>query len=83
MALDKTSLRFGAVTTGAAFVSQTAAQVVRLTQSGAGTVTWTATPNQPWLQVSPASGSGSADLSISVVSVPGLPVGSPSPGRSR
>ena len=57
-------------------MSQTAAQVVRLTQSGAGTVTWTATSNQPWLQVSPASGSGSANLSVSVVSVGGLPVGS-------
>ena len=76
LTLDKTSLRFGAVTTGAAFVSQTAAQIVRLTQSGAGTVTWTATASEPWLQVTPASGSGSADLSISVVSVPGLPVGS-------
>jgi uncharacterized delta-60 repeat protein len=77
MTLDKTSLRFAAVTTGAAFVSQTATQVVRLTQSGAGTVTWTAVPSQSWLQVSPASGSGSADISISVVAVAGLPVGSP------
>jgi hypothetical protein len=76
LTLDKTSLRFAAVTTGTAFLSQTAAQVVRLTQSGTGTVTWTATSNQPWLQVSPASGSGSANLSISVVSVVGLPVGS-------
>ncbi len=73
MTLDKTSLRFGAVTTGAAFVSQTAPQIVRLTQTGTGTVTWTATPNQPWLQISPASGSGSATLSISVVLVGGLP----------
>ena len=75
LTLDKTSLRFGAVTNGAAFASQTAAQIVRLTQTGAGTVTWTATPNQPWLQISPASGSGSADLSISVVSAGGLPAG--------
>ena len=67
VALDKTSLRFGAVTNGAAFLWQTAAQVVRLTQTGSGTVTWTATSNQPWLQVSPASGSGSANLSISRV----------------
>ena len=75
MALDKTALRFAAVTNGATFVSQTAAQVVRLTQTGTGTVTWTATSNQPWLQVSPASGSGSANLSISVVSAGGLPAG--------
>ena len=75
MALDKTTLGFGAVTTGAAFVSQTAAQIVRLTQTGTGTVTWTAMSNQPWLLVSPASGTGSANLSISVMSVGGLPVG--------
>ena len=73
MALDKTSLRFGAVTSGAAFLSQTAAQVVRLTKTGSGTVTWTAASSQPWLQVSPASGSGAADLSVSVVSAGGLP----------
>ena len=40
--LDKTSLRFGAVTNGVAFLSQTAPQIVRLTQTGTGTVTWTA-----------------------------------------
>jgi hypothetical protein len=73
MALDKTSLSFGAVTSDAAFLSQTAPQVVRLTQSGSGAVTWTAASNQPWLQVSPASGSGSANLSVSVVPAGGLP----------
>ena len=76
MALDKTALRFGAVTSGAAFVSQTAPQIVRLTQSGAGRVTWLATTNQPWLQVSPTSGTGSADLTISVIPAGALPAGS-------
>ncbi len=76
LTLDKTSLRFGAVTNGTAFLWQTAAQAVRLTQTGTGTVTWTATSNQPWLQVSPASGTGPANLSVSVVSVGGLPVSS-------
>ncbi len=75
MTLDKIALRFGAVTTGAAFASQTAAQIVRLTQTGTGTVTWTAASNQPWLLVSPASGTGSANLSVSVMSVAGLPTG--------
>ena len=75
MTLDKTSLRFAAVTTGAAFLAQTAAQVVRLTQIGSGTVAWTATSTQPWLQVSPASGTGSANLSLSVVSAGGLAAG--------
>ncbi len=73
MTLDRTGVQFGAVTKGVAFASQTAAQVVRLTQTGAGAVTWTATSSQPWLQVSPASGSGSANLSISVGSTVGLP----------
>ena len=65
MALDKTSLNFGAVSSGAAFTWQTPAQTVRLRQSGAGTISWTATSNAPWLVVSPASGSGPAVLSIS------------------
>jgi hypothetical protein len=74
MTLDKTTLRFGAVSNGTTLLLQTAAQVVRLTQGGAaGTVTWTAASNQPWLQVTPAWGTGSANLSISVVSAGGLP----------
>ena len=55
----KTKLIFGAVTSGTALLFKTSNQTVRLTQ-GSGTVTWTVTSNQPWLQVSPASGSGSA-----------------------
>ncbi len=77
MSLDKTSLRFGAVTNGPSFVYQTPAQIVRLTQVGAGAVTWTATPSQPWLQMTPATGTGSANLSFSVVPVPGLPTPGP------
>ena len=73
MALDKTALAFGAVTSGPTFVSQTAAQSVRLMQSGNSTVTWTVASNQPWLQVSPVSGTGSGTLSIGVVPTAGLP----------
>jgi hypothetical protein len=86
MTLDKSSLVFTGVTTGAAFSSQTSAQTVRLTQTttapaiAAGSlqlpavpaVTWTAASSQPWLVVSPASGSGSALLSVSVQFVAGL-----------
>jgi hypothetical protein len=39
---------------------------VRLTQAGAGTVTWSATSNQPWLTVTPTSGTGPATLSVAV-----------------
>ncbi len=66
MSLDRTSLSFGATSNGAAFVSKTGAQTVRLTQGSAGNVAWTATSSQPWLSVSPASGTGSATLTISV-----------------
>jgi hypothetical protein len=72
MGLDKAALVFGASSNGTALVSKTGAQGVRLTQTGAGTVTWTAATNKPWLTVSPASGSGSADLTISVAFAPGL-----------
>ena len=78
LTLDRTSLTFGAVTPGkfGGFASQSGPQVVRLTQSGAGSVTWTAVPDQPWLHVSPASGVGSADLAVDVGATGGLPVGS-------
>jgi hypothetical protein len=66
MTLDKSSLIFSAVTNGAAFTGQTPSQIVRMVQSGAGTVTWTASSNQPWLVVSPTSGTGTATLTLSV-----------------
>jgi hypothetical protein len=72
MALDRTSLVFGAVATGAALSAQTPPQTVRLTQTGAGTVTWTASSTTPWLVVSPTSGSGSTALSIRVQAASGL-----------
>src|SRR5262249_55895157 len=46
MSLDRTSLRFGATDSGAAFPQQTSGQTVFLLQSGNGHVAWTATPNQ-------------------------------------
>jgi hypothetical protein len=70
MALDRTQLFFGAVTTGASFERQTSGQVVRLTQSGAGTVTWTAAASHPWLTVSPSSGTGTAALTVTVSPTP-------------
>lgn len=70
--LDKSSLLFRAVGSGGSFSAQTSAQTVRLTQTGAGTAAWTAASNVPWLVVSPASGSGSAALTISTQFAPGL-----------
>ena len=78
MTLDRTSLNFGAThtsgTSSTAFSAQTGAQVIRLTQSGlTGTVAWTVGSSQPWLVVSPLSGTGSASLTISVQPDPSLP----------
>lgn len=71
--LDKPRLQFGVTTSGTAFATNTPAQVVRLLQSGTGTVTWTAAASQPWLTVSPASGSGSATFTVSVKPGAGVP----------
>jgi 5-hydroxyisourate hydrolase-like protein (transthyretin family) len=62
------ALRFGATKDGAsgAVTSVTPAQSVALTFATGGVPSWTATSDQPWLQVGTASGSGPASLSISV-----------------
>jgi hypothetical protein len=73
LSVDRAGLSFGAVRVGSSFASQTPAQVLRLTESGAVTVPWTATSSASWLHVSPASGSTTADLSVSVSYVAGLP----------
>ncbi|MEO7272852.1 MAG: BACON domain-containing protein, partial [Vicinamibacterales bacterium] len=66
MSLDKASLNFGALTSGGSFVKQTGGQALRLSQSGAGTASWTIASSSSWLQVSPASGAGSATVTVSV-----------------
>jgi uncharacterized delta-60 repeat protein len=70
MTLDKTSLAFGATVAKVfpSFGFTTGPQQVRLTQTGSGSVTWTATSNQPYVVVSPTSGTGSATLTVSIVS---------------
>jgi hypothetical protein len=66
-------LRFGATNSGATLVAQTSSQSLRISETGAGTVTWTASSNQPWLTVSPAAGTGPADLSVAVIFHGALP----------
>ena len=60
---DRTLLTFGAV---AGTSIRTSAQPIRLTQTGPGAVTWSATSSASWLQVSPASGSGSSIISVTL-----------------
>jgi len=52
-----------------------APQSVDITTSGAGAVRWSAIPNQPWLTVSPPSGSGGQAISL------GVNAGSLAPGN--
>jgi glucose/arabinose dehydrogenase len=51
-----------------------AAQSLSVTNTGGGSLSWTATDNQPWLSVSPASGSAPGTLSVST-STAGLTAG--------
>lgn len=74
VSVSPSSLNFGAVTTAtAAFHCNTSRQPLRVSKTGVAPVTWTATPNQPWIQVSPASGSGSATIQVSICFAAGLP----------
>jgi len=80
MSLDRSSLAFAAARTGTGFTSQTLGQTVRLTQQGAGSVSWTATPTTPWIAVSPSSGTGSATLTVTVAFSSSLPTSGTSTG---
>jgi hypothetical protein len=75
--VDRTSLRYGATKSGSTVTAQTSGQVIRLVQSSGPAVSWTATSNQPWLTVSPTSGSGARELTITVA-----PGGVPAPGTA-
>jgi hypothetical protein len=62
LSLDRSQVRFGATTGGA---SITGPQEVQITVTG-GAGTWTATANQPWITVSPTSGTGSGKFTVSL-----------------
>lgn len=59
---DRTALTFGIRGTSVL----TTAQTVRLTQTGAGPVTWTATSSAAWVQISPATGAGSGAFVVTL-----------------
>jgi hypothetical protein len=62
LVLNRTRLNFGAT----AQTIKTPAQTVRLTTLN-GSPCWTATSDQPFIQITPASGCGGATLSVSLV----------------
>jgi uncharacterized protein (TIGR03437 family) len=62
IAASPAGLQFSYVAGGAA----PAAQSIQITNSGSGTLAWTATASDSWLGVSPASGTAPSTLSITV-----------------
>ena len=60
LALSGSAMTFS----GTAGSSNPAAQTVNVSNSGTGTLAWTASGNQTWLTVSPSSGSGSGAVSV-------------------
>src|SRR5439155_18630270 len=63
--VDRPQLRFAGVRQGLGVSAMTAAQDLLLTQAGAPS-TWTATANQPWVQLFPSSGSGTKSMRVSI-----------------
>jgi uncharacterized protein (TIGR03437 family) len=57
-----TTLQFAAAVGGAA----PAAQSIQITNSGSGTLAWTATASDPWISLSAASGTAPSTLSVTV-----------------
>lgn len=49
-------------------------QTLTITNTGGGTLSWSATTNVPWLSVSPTSGTAPSSVTVSV-SIAGLPAG--------
>jgi hypothetical protein len=63
LTVDRSSLTFGVVSGNGV---RTGAQQLRLTQTGSGPVTWSASTSASWLQISPTSGSGSGIISVAL-----------------
>ena len=60
--LSRKALNFGAIAGGVA----TSGQTVIIGKSGGGTLNWSAASNQTWLGVTPASGTGTGIIQVSV-----------------
>jgi hypothetical protein len=60
LSVTPSSLSFTATAGG----SNPAAQPASVSNSGGGTLTWTASANQPWITFSPASGTGAQTISV-------------------
>ena len=72
LSVDPASLRFAALHNGTSVTLQPSPQIVRLTLSRPA-VGWTASASQPWIQISPSSGTGSATLTVALNVLGGHP----------
>src|SRR5438445_2890299 len=59
-------LNFGVVRSGSAVSQKTPGQTLVITQLSGGTLNWTVTASQPWLQVSTSTGAGSGAFTVNV-----------------
>jgi len=69
IALSKSQINFGAVQNG----TSTPADSVVVSNSGIGTLAWTATPSADWLSVSPGGGAGNGVISIGITRTDMMP----------
>jgi streptogramin lyase len=64
--LTPSTVNFGATHAAGLLQFVTLGQTLRLTQSGGPPAPWTATANQPWITVTPASGTGPETMTVSI-----------------
>jgi hypothetical protein len=75
MRVAPATLRFAGTNTNGALSPITGPQTATVTFSGGAAVAWTATANQPWVQVTNGSGTGSGTFTVSMIN-PGNVLGS-------
>jgi len=67
LAAAGSTVHFAVIASGGGYVLASTSQTVALTQSGAGTVHWAAAPEQAWIQVIDASGTGSGHFTVNIL----------------
>jgi Divergent InlB B-repeat domain len=72
LSVDRTAIVFSTLHNGSTILAQPTPQTVRVTLSRP-TVGWTAAASQSWIQVLPAAGTGSAELTVSLNVLGGHP----------
>ncbi|MCU0286314.1 MAG: S8 family serine peptidase [Acidobacteria bacterium] len=63
ISLNRTQFNYGSIVGGSA----SGVQTLRIDNKGGGTLQWTALSSDSWIQVSPASGSNSGEIAISII----------------